>query len=222
MPIDRARTDDEVAAIVRDGYDTIADRYLATVRTADTNDPRSEWVGRFLDSVQPESRIIDIGCGPGVPTAAQLDAAGHRVVGVDISPRQVALAQSEVPGAAFVAADILDLRFDPGSFDAAIALFSLIHVPRGRYQELFARLHSWLVPGGVFLASLGRADTAGWLEEDFLGFDAATNWTNHYGPDEMLRLVRDGGFSIERDEMISGATPFGVETWLWVLARASV
>jgi SAM-dependent methyltransferase len=219
MPIDRARSDVEVAAIVRDGYDTIADRYLASVRTTDANDPRSEWVGPLLDGLHPESRIIDIGCGPGVPTAAQLDAAGHRVVGVDISPRQVALARSEVPGAEFVAADILDLHFDPGSFDAAIALFSLTHVPRGRYPELFARLHSWLVTGGIFLASLGSTDTAGWLEENFLGFDA-TNWTNHYGPDEMLELVRDGGFSIERNEMISWATPFGAETWLWVLARA--
>jgi SAM-dependent methyltransferase len=220
MPIDRDRSDDEVAAIVREGYDTIADRYLASMRATDIDDPRSAWVDRFFALVQPESRIIDIGCGPGVPTAAQLDAAGHRVVGVDISPRQVVLAQSEVPGAEFVAADILDLHFDPGSFDAAIALFSLTHVPRGRYPALFARLHSWLVPGGIFLASLGRTDSAGWLEEGFLGFDA-TNWTNHYGPDTTLELLRDGGFSIERGEVISSATPFGDETWLWVLARAS-
>src|SRR4051794_37432572 len=221
MPIDRQRCDDEVAAIVRDGYDTIADRYLASIRTTDTNDPRSAWVGLFLGSVQPESRIIDIGCGPGVPTAAQLDAAGHRVVGVDISPRQIVLAQSEVPGAEFVAADILDLHFDPGSFDAAIALFSLTHVPRGRYQDLFARLHSWLVPGGMFLASLGSTDSAGWLEEGFLGFDA-TNWTNHYSPETMLELVRGSGFSIERGEVISSATPFGTETWLWVLAQSGM
>jgi SAM-dependent methyltransferase len=221
MPIDRDRSDDEVAAIVREGYDTIADRYLASMRTTETNDPRSEWVDRLLASMQPESRIIDIGCGPGVPTAAQLDAAGHRVVGVDISPRQVVLAQSEVPGAEFVAADIFDLHFEPGSFDDAIALFSLTHVPRGRYPDLFARLHSWLVPGGVFLASLGSTDSDGWLEEGFLGF-GATNWTNHYAPDTMLELVRDGGFSIERGEVISWATPFGEETWLWVLARASM
>src|SRR3954471_24993341 len=135
MPIDPDRSDDDVAAIVRNGYDAIADGYLASMRTTDTNDPRSAWVDRFLGSVQPESRIIDIGCGPGVPTAAQLDAAGHRVVGVDISPRQVILAQSEVPGAEFVMADIFDLQFDPGSFDAAIALFSLAHVPRRRYPE---------------------------------------------------------------------------------------
>ncbi len=167
MPIDPDRSDDEVAAIVRDGYDTIADGYLASMRTTDANDPRSAWVGRFLDVVQAESRIIDIGCGPGVPTAAQLDAAGHRVVGVDISPRQVVLAQSEVPRAEFVAADIFDLHFDPGSFDA-------------------------------------------------------TNRTNHYAPDTMLELVRNGGFSIDRREVISSATPFGAETWLWVLARASM
>jgi SAM-dependent methyltransferase len=220
MPIDRDRSDDEVAAIVSEGYDTIADRYLASMRTTDVQDPRSAWVDRFLALVRSESRILDIGCGPGVPTAAQLDAARHRVVGVDISPRQVVLAQSEVPGAEFIAADILDLHFDSGSFDAAIALFSLTHVPRGRYPDLFARLRSWLVPGGIFLASLGRTDSAGWLEQGFLGFDA-TNWTNHYAPDTTLKLVRDGGFSIERSEVITSATPFGDETWLWVLARAS-
>src|SRR3954466_4225360 len=53
MPIDPDRSDDDVAAIVRNGYDAIADGYLASMRTTDTNDPRSAWVDRFLAQCNP-------------------------------------------------------------------------------------------------------------------------------------------------------------------------
>ena len=52
------------------------------------------------------------------------------------------------------------------------------------------------------------------------GFGGAV-LANHYAPDTMLELVIEGGFSIARGEVISSATPFGAETWLWILARAS-
>lgn len=218
MPADPDRDPAQVAAIVRDGYNKIADDYLAAMGEPIADDPRAEWSEMLLDALAPGSRVLDIGCGPGVPTAALLTSAGHHVVGIDIADRQIALARCHVPAGEFIVGDVVDARFEDGSFSAAVALFSLTHVPRIRYPELFAQLRSWLSPTGWFLASLGSSDSPGWHEEGFLGFEA-TSWTNHYDPSTMLDLMRGAGFAIEHNEVVTHATPFGPETWLWVLAR---
>ena len=80
------------------------------------------------------------------------------------------------------------------------------------------RSAEWLRPGGWFLASMGRSDDAGWNEENFLGF-GHTNWTNGYDPDTSRRLLVEAGFELEHAVVVSEATPFGPERWLWVLGR---
>jgi cyclopropane fatty-acyl-phospholipid synthase-like methyltransferase len=208
----------DVAAIVRDGYDQIADQYLAAVAPARADDQRDAWTEQLLQRLAPASTVLDLGCGPGVPSAAMLEAAGHHVVGVDISPRQIELARRNVPSGSFVVCDVVDFTAEPASFDAAMALYSLTHVPRDRYPALFARLVEWLRPGAWLLASMGATDAAGWNEEDFLGF-GHTSWTNGCDPATSRRLLTDAGFDLERAEMVQGATPFGAERWLWILAR---
>jgi cyclopropane fatty-acyl-phospholipid synthase-like methyltransferase len=208
----------DVAAIVRDGYDQIADDYLTAMSQPVAADARSRWTGLVLERLQPASAVLDVGCGPGVPTAAMFAAAGHHVVGVDISPRQIALARTNVPTASFVVGDVTDLDSAPGSYDAIVALYSLTHVPRAKYPALFERLCQWLRPGGRFLASMGTTDQDGWNEEDFLGLGHA-NCTNGCDPDTTRRLLTDAGFELEHADVAGEDTPFGPERWLWVLGR---
>lgn len=208
----------DVAAIVRDGYDQIADEYLAAMVQPRAADARNEWTDRLLEHLAPASSVLDVGCGPGVPVAARFASAGHHVVGVDISPRQIELARTNVPEGKFVVGDVTEFDAEPGSFDAVMALYSLTHIPRDKYPTLFGRVAAWLRPGGWFLASMGRSDDAGWDEENFLGF-GHTNWTNGYDPETSGRLLVDAGFELEHAVDVSEATPFGPERWLWVLGR---
>lgn len=210
-------SDEEVAALVRDGYDAIAAQYASYAEAA-TEHPRHEWVQRLLDRLRPQSRVVDLGCGPGVPTAAALVAAGHEVVGVDISEGQLALARAQVPLATFVHADILDVTFDARAFDAVVALYSLTHVPRHHYPTLFDRIRTWLEPDGWFLATLGTGDSSGWLEEDFLGF-GGTSWTNSFDPAATERVLRDAGLVPESVAVVEQTEQWGHERWLHVLAR---
>jgi len=52
------------------------------------------------------------------------------VVGVDLSPRMVALASSLHPGVEFREADAEALPFDPGAFDSVVCNFGIGHFPR--------------------------------------------------------------------------------------------
>ena len=81
--------------IVADGYDAIAERYLAW--SAERPSPtRSAWLRRAVDAIPPDTDVLDLGCGAGVPMTRAL-AEGRRVTGVDLSARQVELARTNVP-----------------------------------------------------------------------------------------------------------------------------
>lgn len=74
-------------------------------------------------------RILDAGCGPGVMTG-ELAARGANVLGVDISPQLIGIAEKRLDPAlrgrvAFHAGDMLDPTL--GSFDAVMAMDSLIY-----------------------------------------------------------------------------------------------
>jgi SAM-dependent methyltransferase len=206
-------------SLVRDGYEVIADQYLASV-VAGGAPVRLHWLTRLLERLRRPGSVLDVGCGAGVPVDSTLVAHGHRVTGIDISPRQIELARAQVPDATFVVANACDLDFAPATFDAVVAFFSITHIPRAAHADLFARLARWLVPGGWLLACLGVEDSDGWVEEDFLGF-GHRNWTNSFDAATNERLLTDAGFRLVVAEVVVTEEPWGTEQWQWVLAQTT-
>lgn len=206
---------------MRRAYDTIADGYLARVEQRTNADPRDEWLPKLLRRLPSRARILDAGCGAGVPTARDLAALGHDIVGIDVSPRQIDLARAHVPDATFVVGDCSRADLGRATFDAVVALYSLTHIPRSDYPQLLVDLHTALRPGGVFLGAVGRSDSNGFDERDFLGFDGVDSWTNSHDPETTLTLVRAAGFSVIEHALVDEASPFGPERWLWILATRS-
>jgi ubiquinone/menaquinone biosynthesis C-methylase UbiE len=82
------------AEIIARGYDQVADKYEA-LESVDAPWPRLGRVRMFAGDLPRGSRILDIGCGNGVPATQEL-ALRHEVTGVDISEEQVARARRNV------------------------------------------------------------------------------------------------------------------------------
>lgn len=160
--------------LVRTGYDELSTRYRADDAEAGQYAP---WLQRLGSLVPASARVLDAGCGCGVPVARDLTAAGHRVTGVDVSEVQIERARRLVPGASFVRADLAALDFAPESFEAVVALYSIIHVPLDDQPALLASFARWLVPGGVLLMTAGARAWTG-TEPGWLG-GTATMWWSH-------------------------------------------
>ncbi len=73
-------------------------------------------------------RILDVGCGPGV-LAKALAGRGAVVTGIDPGEAAIRDAASRVPEARFERASAEALPFRDGSFDGAVFLNALHHVP---------------------------------------------------------------------------------------------
>jgi hypothetical protein len=72
-----------------------------------------------------------------------------------------------VPEATFLQADMATWDCPPGSFEAVVALYALIHLPLPDQHRLIPRLKRWLTPGGSLLAIVGCDRWTG--VEDYYG-----------------------------------------------------
>src|SRR5262249_1491306 len=142
--------------LVADGYDQIAQRYLAWSALAPSPE-RMRYLGRLLDLLPAGAEVLELGCGAGVPVTQALAERGH-VTGVDISAEQLALAERFVPDAALIHADMTTLEFPVSSFDAIVSFYTLIHVPRDEHAGMFRRIAGWLRSGGLLFVTLGASD----------------------------------------------------------------
>lgn len=94
-------------------------------------------------------RALEIGCGAGMVADYLAEAYGAEVAAVDSDPEQIALAQThfaDSPGATFTVADATALPFADESFDIAISLMTLHHIPR--WELALAEIARALKPGG--------------------------------------------------------------------------
>ncbi|MEV4443455.1 class I SAM-dependent methyltransferase [Streptomyces sp. NPDC049577] len=139
-----------------EAFDAIGDRYDEAFPHKDGQIEAGAWLAGALP---PGSRILDVGCGTGLPTARQLVDAGHRVVCNDLSPGMLDLARVNVPEATFHLGDLAELRDGRlGSFDGIAAFFSLLMLPRAEIPHALRMLHGLLRPGGLLALSMVEAD----------------------------------------------------------------
>ena len=201
--------------IVEAGYDQLGERYLAWSSLIE-NDPRARFVCEFAHQLRPGARVLDLGCGPGIPSTHELSER-FEVVGVDISEIQLEHARKNVPRARFVRADATELAFPERVFDGVAALYAMSHVPREEHGALFARIAGWLKPNGLFVATLGAHDSPDW-EGGWLGVPM---FFSAYDADTNRELLVAAGFELLVDAVVETHEPEGAVEFLWVLARRS-
>jgi SAM-dependent methyltransferase len=200
--------------IVAQGYDQIAERYYQEASRA-YSEERQQCLSFLAEHLPAEAKVLELGCGVGLPIARIL-AQRFQVTGIDISARHIALAQQHVPEATFLQADMTALSFPPASFDAVVAFYSIIHVPRDEQPGLFRDIAGWLKPGGLFVAVLGAADVAEDIQPDWLG---APMYWSHFDSPTNQRLVQEAGLHIVKaieETTLEDGNPI---TFVWVVAQ---
>ena len=116
------------------------------------------WSG--LDQLPAGSKVLDVGCGIGGSARILAQDYGLDVVGISISPAQVARATSLTPdglNCRFAVMDALDLQLSDQSFDGVWSVEAGPHMPnKQKYADELLRV---LKPGGTLaVADWNRRD----------------------------------------------------------------
>ncbi|MFY1679637.1 SAM-dependent methyltransferase [Streptomyces sp. WMMC905] len=136
----------------------------------DPDVPVAEATDRLTDVVAarlapgPDARLLDVGCGTGVPAVRIATTHRSRVTGIDASERQVAEASARARRSgvgdriSFRLADAGErLPFDDGHFDGAWAIESLLHLTDP--GAALAEIHRVVRPDGrLVVADLCRRE----------------------------------------------------------------
>ena len=106
-------------------------------------------------NLQPDERLLDVGCGWGSLVIHAAQHYGVRAVGVTISPAQAELARARVREANLE--DAIEIRLadyrdtDDGPYDKIASVGMVEHVGTAQLPGYFAHLRELLKPGGVLL-----------------------------------------------------------------------
>lgn len=183
--VDRAERQARQAA----AFDAIGERYDEAFPEKGGQLAAGAWL---VSQLETGARVLDIGCGTGVPTARDLYTAGMSVVGVDISAQMLDLARRNVPAAEFHQRDALGLDSSLGSFGGAVSFFSLLMLPRTEIPPALSLVHDRLEPGAPFALGMVEAD----LDDVPIPFLGNPVHVSAYPRDELRALVESAGFEV--------------------------
>jgi len=196
---------------VKEGYNAIAERYLAE-RTRDSEDVHL--LDEFIQRLSVNANVLDAGCGAGIPISQRLSEYFH-VTGVDFSEAQIELARKHVPNANFICQDMTKLDFPANTFDGICSYYAIIHIPREDHQPLLANFYRMLKPGGFALLCLGAEHLIDDIDENYLG---TRMYWSHYDTETYLKMLNECGFSIIWSKRVADETCEGAGH-LFVLAQ---
>lgn len=115
-------------------------------------------VRHAISLLAPKSRVLDVGCGTGVPVASTLLQAGMHVTGIDISQRMIDIAHRQAPGGTYVKADMATYEPLGEAYDAVFVIFSPMQLSLREFRNSMLKFATCLRPGGIWLMVTVPAD----------------------------------------------------------------
>jgi SAM-dependent methyltransferase len=189
-------------------WDNLADKYDER-----TSQELTQTFIEFKTKLPENGKILDLGCGTGLPHDKYLADAGFRVFGVDISGKMVKVASMNVPEATFHRASMNQIEYTE-EFDGVMSSFSMLLLPPRLFKETAMRIYSSLREMGFFYLALNEPVD----ESEDAEFEAFTNimgqdmYSRAYTLDEIEEIFLSIGFTrVEFNRVIHVSEEFGEE-----------
>ncbi len=167
----------------------------------------------FTKLLPERGRILDLGCGTGLPHDKYLVNAGFKVDGVDLSEEMVRVAGKNVPKARFHNISMDKIKF-ADEFDGVMSSFSMLLLPPDLFKETASRIYSALVKEGYFFLTLNEPIDA--IEdaesEAFTNIMGQDMYSRAYTVEEIEDIFPPLGFSqVKLNRVIHVSDEFGEE-----------
>lgn len=179
-------------------YDAVAELYATLFRGELARRDDETALLRGLAATEPVAArrlpVGDLGCGPGEATAL-LTALGAPAFGLDLSAGMLDQARRAHPALPFLRGSLTALPLADGSLGAALARYSLIHLPPARLPFALAELRRVLTPGGHLLTGFFAADPTLGDTDRPVPFEHRVTTAHRWPVDTLAALLRSAGFT---------------------------
>lgn len=106
------------------------------------------------DIVKPNAKVLEIGCGPGnIARYLLAKRPDMQILGIDIAPNMIALAQRNNPKASFLVMDAREIDQLKETFDVVVCGFCLPYLSEEEALALIMHSSNILNPGGLIYLS---------------------------------------------------------------------
>ena len=192
-----------IIQIYDDNAEAFAEKFDATgVRETDIRQ-----VFQIVDKRNPT--FLDIGCGNG-RDAQSIVKYTDNYLGIDASPKLIALARKKVPNVRFEVAHIEQYHF-PDNLDVVWAAASLLHVSIKTLKDVVIRSYQALSSGGVMFLSLKEGE----YEENgtFINDSFGGRIFYLYSQEQIEEITAQVGFNVVKVNVTSKRTP-RLSSWM--------
>ena len=118
---------------------------------------------QVISYLNPDAKILDIGCGMGEPIAQYFIKNGFSLTGIDGSKKLIALARKRFPSAKFMVKDMRHINLED-KFDCIILWHSLFHLTAEDQRAMFPRFIQHLKDDGILVFTSGDYENEVWSD----------------------------------------------------------
>jgi 2-polyprenyl-3-methyl-5-hydroxy-6-metoxy-1,4-benzoquinol methylase len=187
------------------------DKFMDTALYHDTFD-------MFCNHITHEdAHILDVACGPGNITQYLLQKRpSFKILGIDLAPNMLALAQANNPNAAFQLMDIRDITSLSKKYNGIICGFGLPYLSKEEAIQFINNASAMLYPGGALYIST--------MEDDYSmsGFETSSSgdkvFIHYHEADYLLQAFADSHVTIADMQRKQYTAPNGANTDLVIVA----
>jgi predicted TPR repeat methyltransferase len=122
-------------------------------------DKKSEWLDHFTESLTPGGKVLDLGCGDGLPIGKQLSEKGFILTGIDVSDEMIKAYAKNVPGAQVHRMPMTDIGWNE-AFDGVVSSFSMLLLPPEDFKMVAGKVAKALRRKGYLLLILNEGDSS--------------------------------------------------------------
>lgn len=154
-------------------------------------------LGLFCDNIATDNaNVLDIACGPGnITRYVQDKKPGYHILGIDLSPKMLDLAQANNPTAKFQLMDCREIDSIEQKFEGIICGFCLPYLTPEEAVQLIVNVSGLLMPGGMFYLSTMEED-----DHNKSRFQISSTgdqvYVNYHKEDYLSKAFKENNFEI--------------------------
>lgn len=143
-----------------------------------------------------EKKILEIGCGQGFNTYLLSKKTQNRVIGIDLSKKDIDISKQRYPNVDFIVMNAEKLKFKDNYFDFIYAIEVLEHV--NHLGKVLNEIKRVLKPGGKLIASIPYYKSEKWLLKIRSTYFNEIHHVRIFKKNELDNMLVNNGFILSK------------------------